>query len=43
MKTSRASLDRMPDPGNPSLAVISLSKSVGALGKKEEFRLLPAG
>jgi antitoxin HicB len=42
MKTSRASLDRMLDPRNPSLTVASLGKAAAALGRKVELRLVPA-
>ena len=41
MKTSRASLDRILDPGNPSLTVASLVKAAAALGKKVELRFIP--
>ncbi len=41
MKTSRASLDRILDPGNPSLTVASLGKAAAALGKKVELRFIP--
>ncbi len=41
MKTSRASLDRMLDPSNPSLTVASLGDTA-ALGKKVELRFVPA-
>ena len=42
MKTSRASLDRMLDPSNPSLTVDSLGKAAAALGRKVELRFMPA-
>ena len=42
MKTSRASLDRMLDPSNPSLTVASLGKAAAALGRKVELRFVPA-
>lgn len=42
MKTSRASLDRILDPANPSLTVASLGKAAAALGRKVELRLVPA-
>jgi hypothetical protein len=42
MKTSRAALDRILDPGNPSLTVASLGKAAAALGRKVDFKLLPA-
>lgn len=40
MKTSRASLDRILDPTNPSLTVASLGKAAAALGRKVEFRFV---
>ena len=42
MKTSRASLERMLDPSNPSLTVASLRKAAAALGRKLELRFVPA-
>ena len=42
MKTSRASLDRMLDPSNPSLTVASLRRAAAALGRKVELRFVPA-
>lgn len=42
MKTSRASLDRILDPTNPSLTVATLGKAAAALGRKVELRLVPA-
>lgn len=42
MKTSRASLDRLLDPENPSLTVASLGKAAAALGRKVELRFVPA-
>lgn len=42
MKTSRAALDRILDPANPSLTVGSLSKAAAALGRKVELRFVPA-
>lgn len=42
MKTSRAALDRILDPTNPSLTVASLGKAAAALGRKVELKLLPA-
>jgi len=41
MKTSRAALDRILDPCNPSLTVASLGKAAAALGRKVEFRFVP--
>lgn len=42
MKTSRAALDRILDPSNPSLTVASLGKAAAALGRKVELRLVEA-
>ena len=42
MKTSRASLDRILDPSNPSLTVASLGKAAAALGREVELRFVPA-
>lgn len=42
MKTSRAALDRMLDPDNPSLTVATLGKAAAALGHRVEVRLIPA-
>lgn len=42
MKTSRAALDRILDPENPSLTVASLGKAAAALGRKVEITLVPA-
>jgi antitoxin HicB len=42
MKTSRAALDRILDPANPSLTVASLGKAAAALGRKVELRLVPS-
>ena len=42
MKTSRAALDRLLDPANPSLTVASLGKAAAALGRKVELRFVPA-
>ena len=42
MKTSRAPLDRMLDPSNPSLTVASLGKPAAARGRKVELRFVPA-
>lgn len=43
MGTSRAALDRILDPNNPSLTVASLGKAAAALGRKVDFKLLPIG
>jgi predicted XRE-type DNA-binding protein len=42
MGTSRASVDRLLDPENPSLTIGSLGKAAAALGRKVELRLVPA-
>ena len=42
MHTSRASVDRLLDPGNASLTMASLGKVAAALGKKVEVRFVPA-
>jgi hypothetical protein len=42
MKTSRAALDRILDPANPSLTVSSLGKAAAALGRKVDLKLIPA-
>lgn len=42
MNTSRASLERMFGPSNPSFAVASLGKAAAALGRKVELRFVPA-
>ena len=41
MKTSRASLDRLLDPENPSLTVASIGKAAAALGRKVECASYP--
>ena len=41
MKTSRAALDRILDPSNPSLTIASLGKAAAALGRKVELHLVP--
>ena len=42
MNTSRASLDRMLDPENPSLTLSSLGKAAAALRHRVEMRFVPA-
>lgn len=42
MRTSRAALDRILDPDNPSLTVASLGKAAAALGRKVDLKLVPA-
>jgi antitoxin HicB len=34
MRTSRAQLDRLLDPGNQSVTLLTMSKAAGALGKR---------
>ncbi|WP_367870393.1 Fis family transcriptional regulator [Luteolibacter sp. Populi] len=40
MQTSRTSINRMLDPGNPALTVASLGKVAAALGRKLEFKFV---
>jgi antitoxin HicB len=42
MKTSRAALDRILDPTNPSLTVASLGRAAAALGRRVDLKLVPA-
>lgn len=42
MHTSRAAVNRLLDPENPSLTLESLGKAAAALGRKVELRLVPA-
>lgn len=42
MHTSRASLDRLLDPANPSVTLATLSRAAQALGRKVKIELLPA-
>ena len=42
MHTSRAVVNRLLDPENSSMTMISLGKAAAALGKKPEIRFVPA-
>jgi DNA-binding Xre family transcriptional regulator len=42
MHTSRAALDRLLDPANPSVTLATLSRAAQALGRKVKIELLPA-
>ncbi len=39
MSTSRASLNRLLDPGHPSVTLLTLKKAATALGLKSRVRL----
>lgn len=39
MKTSRASINRLLDPTNPSISLITMEKAAHALGKRLEIQL----
>lgn len=39
MKTSRPALDRLLDPGNPSVTLSTLERAAAALGKKLKIEL----
>lgn len=39
MKTSRASVNRLLDPSNPSISLITMEKAAHALGKRLEIQL----
>jgi len=39
MKTSRSSLDRLLDPGNPSITLQTLERAARALGKRLKIHL----
>lgn len=39
MKTSRASINRLLDPSNPSISLITMEKAAHALGKRLEIQL----
>jgi DNA-binding Xre family transcriptional regulator len=39
MRTSRSALDRLLDPGNPSITLQTLERAARALGKKLEINL----
>ena len=42
MHTSRASLDRLLDPDNPSVTLLTLQKAAAALGKRLKVELVGA-
>jgi len=42
MQTSRAALDRLLDPSNPSVTLATLSRAARSLGRKVSIELLPA-
>lgn len=42
MHTSRAALDRLLDPSNPSITLSTLEKAAHALGRKLKIDLVPA-
>ena len=42
MKTSRAALDRILDATTPSLTIATIAKVASALGRRADFRLVPA-
>jgi len=42
MRTSRAALDRLLDPSNPSVTLATLTRAAKALGKKIKIDLVPA-
>jgi len=39
MRTSRAALERLLDPGNPSVTIATLERAASALGKKLKVEL----
>lgn len=41
MQTSRAALDRLLDPSNPSVTLATLSRAARSLGRKVSIELLP--
>ena len=41
MKTSRAAVDRLLDPSNPSMTLSTLGKAARALGRKIKIELVP--
>ncbi len=43
MKTSRAALERLLDPDNPSVTLQTIGRAAAALGRKVEIRLVKAG
>jgi antitoxin HicB len=42
MRTSRAHVDRLLDPGNTSVTLLTLARASGSLGLKLQVALLPA-
>jgi hypothetical protein len=42
MHTSRAALDRLLDPANPSVTLVTLNRAARALGRKLSIDLAPA-
>ena len=42
MKTSRAALERLLDPDNPSVTLQTISRAAAVLGRKVEIRLVKA-
>jgi antitoxin HicB len=42
MRTSRAALDRLLDPGNTSVTLSTLNRAARALGRKLSIKLQPA-
>ena len=42
MKTSRATIDRLLDPANPSVTLQTLDRAAAALGRRLEVRLVEA-
>lgn len=42
MRTSRAALDRLLDPGNTSVTLATLNRAAKALGRRVKIDLLPA-
>ena len=42
MKTSRAALERLLDPDNPSVTLQTISRAAAALGRRVEIRLVKA-
>ena len=43
MNTSRAALDRLLDPDNPSVTLLTLQKAAAALGKQLTIELVDTG
>lgn len=43
MKTSRAAVNRILDPANPSVTLVTLEKAAFALGKRWRFDLIDIG